>query len=107
MPKAAKEGDLYATVCVGGKEFVIYYGYYDPLDRQSGEPIPVYPDLKANPVYSAQGCPLVTQMQIACSHYQGPAGEDSCGHCPFFQKAERLFGLCTSPKKTKTISKNK
>ena len=106
MQEKPREGDLYAIVSVSGKEFAIYYGYYDPLDRQSGDPIPIYPDLKANPVYSPMGQPLVTQMQIACPHYQGAAEEDSCGHCPFFQKAERLFGLCTSPQKRK-LSKNK
>lgn len=92
----AKEGDLYGIVKVYGKTFEIYYGYYEEYERQSkyNDPVPIYPDLIKDPQYDGQGHPIVTEMQVACSHYLGSKSEDSCGRCQHFQKGERLFGLC-------------
>ena len=101
MQNHPKEGDLYAIAQVGGRKFSLYYGYYEEKDRKSGAPVPLYPDLKKMPIYAENGCPLVTQMQVSCAHYRGPKSEDSCGHCPFFEKAELLFGKCTAPSKRK------
>ena len=103
MSEKPTEGDLYANVSVSGREFTLRYGYYEDLDRESGEPIPIYPDLKSDPVYSQDGRPIVTQMQIACSEYLGPESEDNCGHCSFFLGEKLLFGICASPKQIKSI----
>ena len=91
-----KEGELYKTVNAFGKIYKIYYGYYADYERESiwGEPVPIYPDLKANPEYSENGYPIVTEMQIACDSYSGKESEDSCAHCSLFEKGEDLFGLC-------------
>ena len=106
MASSPREGELYADLSVCGEVFTIYYGYYEEVDRESGDPIPLYPDLSTNPVFCAEGYPIVTQMQIACESYCGSPHEDSCGHCPFFEKAELLFGKCTAPSKRK-LSKTK
>jgi len=105
MYKKPKEGELYASVSVYGKPFELYYGYYEEFERNSqwAEPVPIYPDLRACPLYTDEGHPIVTQMQIACPHYGGPCEEDSCGHCPYFQKAELLFGKCTHGKRKLSV----
>lgn len=92
----AREGDLYAVVKVFGKTFEIYYGYYEDYERNSpyNDPVPIYPDLIKDPQYDAQGYPIVTEMQVACEHYDGSVQDDSCGRCAHFQKGERLFGRC-------------
>lgn len=96
MQEKPREGELYFTVSPFGKEFTLYYGYYDELDRQSGAPVPIYPDLKENPVYTDSGAPIVTAMQIACPHYKGSPNEDSCGRCAYFEKGDLLFGKCAN-----------
>ena len=92
----ASEGDLYGIVNVCDKVFEIRYGYYEDYERNSkyNEPVPVYPDLYKNPEYSNDGYPIVTQMQQVCEMYHGSRSDGRCGLCPYFQKEERLFGLC-------------
>ncbi|MBO5790365.1 MAG: hypothetical protein J6R40_04330 [Clostridia bacterium] len=104
MPKA-KEGDLYGVVNAFGQTFEIYYGYYEAFEKESpyNDPVPVYPDLKKQPVFDGQGKPIVTAMQIACEAYEGKGSEDSCGHCLHFQKGEALFGLCKCKKRRKDV----
>lgn len=91
-----KEGELFKTVEAFGKTFNIYYGYYDETDRQSifNDPVPVYPDLEADPEYDSGGYRIVTKMQVACPHYSGKQNEDSCSHCPYFKHGRDLFGIC-------------
>jgi hypothetical protein len=95
-----KEGDLYATIDVYRKRFVIYYGYYEDFERNSiyNDPVPIYPDLAKNPEYDSEGHPIVTQMQVACDHYKGKADDGQCGLCTHFEKGKMLFGLCKCPK---------
>ena len=94
-----KEGDLYGVVKIYGKTFEIYYGYYEEYERNSryNDPIPIYPDFVKNPEYDADGYPIVTEMQVACPRYLGQSTEDSCGMCQYFEKGEKLFGLCKYP----------
>ena len=68
-PTTPVEGELYKEVTVGGRPFRLVYGYYEDFERESpfNEPIPIYPDLLNNPVYTAQGIPIVTAMQYICS----------------------------------------
>ncbi len=91
-----KEGELYRSVDAFGKSFNIYYGYYEEYERHSryNDPVPVYPDLAATPEYDNEGNRIVTEMQIACPHYSGIPDEDSCSHCPHFEKGNDLFGRC-------------
>ena len=90
------EGDLYRSVDIFGKIFNIYYGYYEDYERDSlfNDPVPVYPNLRDNPEYDGDGNRIVTEMQIACPHYNGTIMEDSCSHCPYYQRVDDLFGIC-------------
>ena len=92
----AKEGDLYGVFQVFGKTFEIYYGYYEEYERSSpyNDPVPIYPDLLKSPQYDENGSPIVTEMQLSCEHYKGTEQGDQCGRCRYFQRGERLFGLC-------------
>lgn len=96
-PTTPVEGELYKEVTVGGRPFRLVYGYYEDFERESpfNEPIPIYPDLLNNPVYTAQGIPIVTAMQDICSCYNGKSDGDSCSECIYFQKDAELFGLCS------------
>ena len=100
---ANKEGDLYGVLTIFGKKFEIYYGYYEEYERNSpyNEPVPVYPDLAKNPEYCDDGYPIVTEMQVVCENYFGKDGEDRCGRCRHFKKAEKLFGKCKCEKRKK------
>ncbi len=91
-----KEGEHYKTVEAFGKQFDIYYGYYEEYERESpfNDPVPVYPDLANNPEYDEGGNRIVTRMQIACEHYSGRQNEDSCSHCTYFRQEKDLFGIC-------------
>lgn len=96
-PPAPKEGDLYKKVVIADKTFSLYYGYYEEFERASNDPIPIYPDLKKDPVHSAEGIPIVTGMQDPCPHYTGKPHGDSCVSCTHFKSHEELFGLCHCP----------
>ena len=101
----AKEGDLYGVVETYGKRFEIYYGYYEDYERHSSynDPVPIYPDLASFPEYNSDGYPIVTQMQVVCKSYSGNRGEGRCGRCSYFEKGEKLFGLCACPERRKQI----
>ena len=97
--KDIKEGDLYKTVCVEGQSFDLYYGYYDDFERESAlaEPIPIYPDFKKDPHYTARGEPFVTAMQDMCECAQFKASglyDECCGNCKHFRRGEELIGVC-------------
>ena len=95
-PACAEEGALYKSVTVYGRTFDLYYGYYEEYERNSvyNEPVPIYPDLAAFPVYSDDGYRLVTEMQAACDRYTGNAEESICYGCAHFERGEELFGRC-------------
>lgn len=94
--KNIKDGDLYASFSVCGREFSIYYGYYDDAERESpyGEPTPIYPDFIREPIYTADGYPYVTEMQDVCPHYEGSPRGESCYACRHFERGAELIGLC-------------
>ena len=99
MEKAIREGMLFKRLSVFGCEFEIYYGYYDARDRlgKYNDPIPIYPDFHATPVYTKEGFPLATEMQDICPHYSGPSHCDSCYGCRHYRRGEELIGLCLCP----------
>lgn len=95
---AQKEGDLYKIVKVRGKEFPIYYGFYEAYERDNPymEPIPIYPDFLKEPQYTDDGFAYVTKMQDACKHYDGKLErERDCAECKYFFHGEELLGVCT------------
>ena len=98
MEHKPREGELYRRVSVCGKTFVLYYGYYEPFEREYGDPIPIYPDFLAAPLYTDDGHPLATQMQDMCDlgMLRAPCLQDRCcGNCVHFSPHEDLFGICT------------
>lgn len=100
------EGDLYKTVELRGRTFTLYYGYYEECDRQNPlcEPIVIYPDFPASPVYTDDGEPFATVMQDACNNYRGESKRTpntTCAECKYFQRGEDWIGICRCPKKRK------
>ena len=90
----AKEGDLYGVVRIYGKTFEIYYGYYEEIDRFSKypQPIEVFPDFIKEPLYTDDGTPFVTAIQMTCEHYEKVRDTaDKCADCLYFEKGEELF----------------
>lgn len=97
MDRNIKEGDLYKTLTVHGETFHLYYGYYDEIERNSpySELIPIYPNFLKEPIYTEDGRPFVTQMQDACSHYDGHCTGEECYACRHFRPGEELIGICS------------
>ncbi len=96
-----EEGELYKVVDIHGVEFTLYYGYYEECDRENPlvDPMPIYPDLKANPQHTDDGQMIVTRMQDACEHYDGKYTVDrECRSCKSFEKCAEFFGICTCSK---------
>ena len=96
-----REGDLYKEISVGGHTFRLVYGYYADFEREGmfNEPIPIYPDLMREPLYTQEGVPLATAMQDVCDCYVGKEEGDSCSECAYFRKGIDLFGFCHCPEK--------
>ena len=89
-----RDGDLFKIINIYGKTFEIRYGYYEEFERGRSEPIPIYPDFKANPQYTDDGKPFTTQMQEVCKNGSSKFKEGFCVDCKFFQNAEDLIGVC-------------
>ena len=100
MPKQAREGELFKVVHHEGRDFPIYYGYYDDKERQSkyNEPLPIYPDFRAHPAYTREGRPFVTGIQDVCEHYEGRSSEDGCHSCKYYCGGDDLIGVCKNEK---------
>ncbi len=99
----AREGELYKIINTHGEAFEIRYGYYEEYERSSpyGEPLPIYPDFKANPKYTKDGKPFTTQMQSICGHGSSKFKEGFCVDCKFFEKGEDLIGVCLNQRNKK------
>ena len=97
------EGMLFKRIELLGRVFEIYYGYYDENDRKSSynESIPIYPDFKANPVYTDEGFRFVTAMQDKCEHFKGSDKLDSCIGCAYFKFGCDLIGICQNKNNSK------
>jgi len=104
-----KEGDVYQTIVVGGKAFIIRYGFYSEKDRKTEEPLPVFPDFITNPEFSECGKPFVTKIQDACEHYESLSadfGDNWCADCKYFENRSCDISLCTNPKCLKKTLSN-
>ena len=91
----ARDGDLYKIVSLFGKNLHIKYGYYEEYERTHGEPIPIYPDFKKEPIYTDDGYPLVTQMQELCDMGESKFKEGLCADCKYYEHGDDLIGKCT------------
>lgn len=103
MEYRPKEGDLYKRITVGGRIFELYYGYYEEFERTHGDPMPIYPDLLADPAYTDSGAPIVTEMQDMCEDGTlrvRDLQDMCCGNCTYFSSSDDLFGVCVKHKKT-------
>lgn len=100
MPHGKKEGEIYREIDLHGKRFIIRYGYYDERERQSAynEPIPIFPDFIALPVYTDDGYPFVTAIQDTCACFEGRCDEDGCHGCKYYECGDDLIGICKCPK---------
>ena len=92
-----RDGDPYKVITLHGKRFELRYGYYEEFERARGEPIPIYPDFKKEPLYTDAGYPFVTAMQDACPHHSGNA-PFGCHDCLYYKEGEELIGICTCEK---------
>ena len=93
-----KEGDVYKTVVAGGHSFSLRYGYYEDFERNRGEPVVIYPDLKETPMYSTDGFRLVTAIQDVCDSFEArdAVEEDSCCcDCIFYPNPQSCIDICT------------
>ncbi|MBQ8184988.1 MAG: hypothetical protein IJ036_04290 [Lachnospiraceae bacterium] len=95
-----KEGDIYKTVTVGQYTFELCYGYYEEFERDSGEPVVIYPDLREQKIYTQNGQPIVTAIQDPCVHYEVPqqkSRDECCNDCVHFEDPEDEIGICKCP----------
>ncbi len=91
------EGDLYKVIEVDNNTFQILYGYYEESERDRVEPLPVFPDLKENPVYTSDGKPIVTAIQEPCEYYISKnenRSEEWCGDCISYLDADKEISIC-------------
>ena len=96
-----KEGEIFKTVSIGGATFTIKYGYYEDYEREQGEPIPIYPDLKKEPAYADDGRLIVTQMQDTCKYSNVKTKDSFCVECKHFRYGDDLIGFCNHRKNKK------
>lgn len=100
-----RDGDVYKTIKINGREFEIRYGYYEEFERERTEPVPIYPDFISNPIYDEDGFPFATAMQEACDGFVGQDREFGCFGCRHFKECEDLLGICHHPEKIKRDNK--
>lgn len=96
-----KDGDLYKILFINGRVFEIRYGYYEEFERESCDPVPIYPDFGKNPVYDSDGRPFATAMQDICDHFNGGCGELGCWGCKHYRSVDDLVGICMNEKNKK------
>lgn len=92
-----REGDLYQSVTVDGIRFDIVYGYYEEFERETGEPVPIYPDLVKSPAFTKDGYRIVTQIQSPCKHFSKrhkKCDSDWCRSCKHYEDEYKPIGIC-------------
>ena len=104
-----KEGDLYKVIELEGVRLEIRYGYYDPpLERGNIEPMPIFPDLATDPLYTKEGYLLVTADQEICECFAPVASaseEGWCHDCRHLTLYEECLGICKCEDKRKNYFK--
>ncbi len=100
--KIPREGELFRIVLVDEHRFEIRYGYYEESDRAMGEPVPIYPDLIKEPLYTKEGFPLITAVQSPCEYYEileGYEDEDTCSSCKYYPNIWDEISICQCEKR--------
>ncbi len=102
--KLPKEDDLYMVINSHGHTFELKYGYYEETDREYGEPVVIYPDLKNSPIFTKDGYSLVTAVQVPCEYYevqQGHLPEECCSDCIYYKDSKKEIDICLCEKRRK------
>ena len=98
-----RDGDVYKTLIINGSIFEIRYGYYEEFERESCDPVPIYPDFLRDPMYDKDGYPFATAMQDVCDRFEGGCGELGCWGCRHYRAMDDLVGICTNAFNKKRI----
>lgn len=101
-PMLPREGDLYQIYTVDDHSFEIRYGYYAENERGRVEPLPIFPDMVAVPVYTRSGIPVTAYVQAPCKHYapRHPSHpEEWCGDCRHYDGGREKMGRCLCPER--------
>ncbi len=94
----SQEGQLYKSIRIEEHQFDLYYGYNEEFERESTQPVVIFPDLAENPVYTRSGSPIVTAVQDPCRHYTVPKGkipEEWCADCIHYPDVHQEIGICS------------
>lgn len=101
-PTLPQEGDLYKIYTVDDHSFEIRYGYHEENERGRVEPLPIFPDLVAVPVYTRSGLPVTAYVQAPCKHYAPhhlSYAEEWCGDCSHYDGGRAKMGRCLCPER--------
>ena len=101
------EGDLYMSLTLHGYTFDLRYGYYEEKDRNCGEPVVIYPDLKSRPLYDSEGFLLVTAIQEPCEFYMAADEEQNehcCSDCIYYPNSRDEISVCICQARRKRIN---
>lgn len=101
-PTLPSEGDLYNIYTVDDLSFEIRYGYHAEDERGRVEPLPIFPDMVAAPVYTHRGTPVTAYMQAPCQHYTPRLHlhpEEWCGDCSHYDGGREKIGRCLCPER--------
>ena len=97
-----EEGDLYKTCIVDHHVFEIRYGYHEESERGRVDPLPIFPDLEKNPLYTNTGELITAYVQYPCRYYiprRPEIPEDWCGDCMLYGGGKEEMGRCLSPER--------
>ncbi len=105
-PDLPKEGELYKVYEVGGHTYEIRYGYYAENERGRVEPLPIFPDFRKEPVYTADGYQLAALIHSACRYYKSDKvkPENYCGDCNYYSDSKQEIAICKCKKRWKEVS---
>lgn len=97
-----REGDLHRVYIVDNLSFEIRYGYHEENERGRVEPLPIFPDMVTDPVYTHSGIPVTAYVQAPCAHYtprQQAYPEEWCGDCHHYGGGREKMGRCLCPER--------
>ena len=95
-----KEGDIYKVIKIDEHTFELRFGFYADFERESGEPVVIYPDLVNNRYYTSDGKRIVTAIQDPCNRYRVSSHtprDECCNDCDHYKTSGDDIGLCTHP----------
>ena len=79
-------------------------------DELTGREIEIFPDFIENPVYTAQGHPVLFTGEDACTYGKSPDGTPciDCGSCRFYRQTPgTLIGVCKHEQKRQIPSERR